>query len=50
MDMKEIGLVLIVSIDHVIPHLLLHHHLVPPHPVLVVGGKAKTQGVSLLSW
>ena len=41
MELKEIGVVLIVSSDHVIPHLLLHHHLVPPDPVLVVGGKAK---------
>ena len=39
-------MLLIVSIADVIPHLLFHHHLIPPHTVLVVGGKAKTQGVS----
>ena len=39
-------LLLIVSIDDVIPHLLFHHHLVPPHTVLVVGGKAKKRGIS----
>ena len=51
MELNEIGVVLILSSDYVIPHLLLHHHLVPPDPVLVVGGKAKTQGVSLFfSW
>ena len=31
-----------------ISHLLLHHNLVPPDPVLVVGGEAKTHPMSLI--